>query len=108
MIGIFAQYFSEKYFDKSVAENMFLRQKSKKEAKSAKIEDMFCKIKISSSQLFLDPIIAFFFRFSSCESFSCRKRHKLLEKSRDKLGDELGIESFLKQLRTSKTVLQSF
>jgi hypothetical protein len=68
---------------------------------------MYEDIKITTFQVLIDPILSFFIPLTSCKSFSCRKRQRILEKSQEKFNDELDIITLLNKIRDSYDVVQN-
>ena len=67
---------------------------------------MYTNIKISVTNLFLDPIICMFIPFSVCKNFSCRRRQQLIALAEDKFSEDLDILSILKRLSQSQNTIE--
>lgn len=72
LLGSIAEYFSSKFLAQGLAKKLYVFKFPKEKKFSEK--ERFQEIKISTLQLFTDPVINMLLPFKSCGSFSCRKR----------------------------------
>lgn len=110
---IVSGYFSAKFFRQGVANTVYKYQKSKIEIDSHKHEtdDISCKfkdIKISTLDLFIDPIFCFLCPLRCCRTISCRKRAYLLNKSNEKFEEDLDILNLLNKVKDSSNTVAHF
>ena len=100
-------FFSSNMYIQNITESFFIRALSKQEVKRKKVikkgkiddlenlKEMFEKINISFTYLFLDPILNFMVPLSCCKNLPCRKRAKILEKSYEKFTNQLDLSKLL-------------
>jgi hypothetical protein len=86
---------------------MFVVKKAKSVTEES-LKEVFQEIKISTWNLFTDPVANLFLPLRSCSSFACRKRARILETAAEKLSEELNIEHMLDKIKNSCNMLRQF
>jgi hypothetical protein len=67
---------------------------------------MFEKIRISTTNVFLDPLINLLIPFSWCKNASSRKRRAILDKSQEMFSNELSVTNILDTMREMRGMLK--
>ena len=106
LFAFIGSYYSGMLQKQFIAQNVYVRKKTPQEMKNvlttddgvSHVKEMYTNIKISVTNLFLDPIICMFIPFSVCKNFSCRRRQELIALAEEKFSEDLDILSILKRL----------